>query len=139
MANTNFSSSRLFSYQYDPVMISGSFEIDTGAIVAATIHGDGLMPGVPPASITYNGVGDYTVNLRDRFRHIISAVCQLEFAAGTANVDLVARVGQSVLGAAAANTIDLHCTTTAGPALADPADDNRINFLFILSNSILDM
>ena len=142
MANANFPSSRLFSYQHDPVMICGSFEIDTGAIVAATIHGDGLMPGAPPASITYNAAGDYTVNLRDRFRHIISAVCQVEFTMGTANVDLVARVGQSVLGAAAANTIDLHCTdtdlTAPGPILVDPANGNRMNFIFILSNSILD-
>jgi hypothetical protein len=143
MANVNFPSARLFSFQHDPVMICGSFEIDTGAIVAATVHGDGLMPGVPPANITYNGAGDYTVNLRDRYRHIISAVVSIEFAAGTPNVDLVARVGQSVLGAAAANTIDLHCTdtdlTAPGPVLADPANDNRINFIFILSNSQLDM
>ena len=124
MANANFPSSRVFSYQHDPVMIAGSFEIDTGAIVAATIHGDGLMPGAPPASITYTGAGDYTVNLRDRFRHIIAATVSLEFAAGTPNVDLTARIGTSVLGAAAANTIDLHCTTSV-PALADPANGNR--------------
>ena len=139
MANTNFPSSRLFSYQYDPVMIAGSFEIDAGAIVAATVHADGLMPGAPPANITYTAAGNYLVNLRDRFRHMISATMSIEFAAGTPNVDLVSRIGVVTTGAAAANTVQLCTTTTGGPALADPANDNRINFLFILSNSILDM
>ena len=138
MANANFPSSRVFSYCHDPVMIAGSFEIDTAAIVAATIHADGLMPGAPPASITYTAAGNYLVNLRDRFRHIISVTCQLRFEAGTPNVDLHMRTGATVTGAAAANTVQLCCTTVGGPALADPANGNRIDFLIILSNSILD-
>ena len=144
MANANFPSARVFSYQHDPVIIAGSFEIDTGLatnIDNTTLHVNGLMPGLVGAAnacLTYTGVGDYTVNLRDRFRHIIAAVVSIEFTVGTPNVDLTARIGTSVLGAAAANTIDLHCTTSA-PALADPANGNRINYIFVLSNSILDM
>lgn len=138
MANVNFPSSRVFNYQYDPVMICGSFEIDTAAIVAATMHGDGLMPGIPPASVTYTAAGNYLVNLRHRFRHILSVVCQLRFEAGTPNVDLVMRTGATVSGAAAANTVQLCCTTIAGPALADPADDNRIDYIILVSNKLQD-
>ena len=139
MANVNFPSARLFNFQHDPVMICGSFEIDTAAVVAATVHGNGLLPGPPPANVTYTAAGNYMLHLRDRYRHIISVVCQLRFEAGTPNVDLVMRTGATVEGAAAANTIQLCCTTIGGPALADPADDNRIDYLVILSNSQLDM
>ena len=100
------------------------------------------MPGAPPASITYTAAGNYLVNLRDRFRHIICVVSQLRFESGTPNVDLVMRTGATVTGAAAANTVQLCCTdtdlTAPGPILADPANGNRIDFMIILSNHMGD-
>ena len=141
MANVNFPSARVFNYQYDPVMICGSFEIDTAAIVPGTIHGDGLMPDLPLGvnpGLVYTAAGNYLVNLRHRFRHILSVVCQLRFEAGTPNVDLVMRTGVTVSGAAAVNTVQLCCTTIAGPALADPADDNRIDYIILVSNKLQD-
>jgi hypothetical protein len=146
MANTNFPSSRVLSNIHDPVIIAGSFEVDLGLATNlddATRHTDGLMPetiafgGAQPWAV-YNGVGDYTINLRDRFRHMIGGSVSLEFAAGTPNVDLVPRFGVNVFGAAAANTVQICVTTTGGPALANPANGNRINYVLILSNSILD-
>lgn len=148
MANANFPSSRLFSYQDDPVIIAGNFQVDLGppvTLVDATRHTDGLMPeaialgGAQPWG-AYNGVGDYTLNLRDRFRHMIGGSVTLEYAAGTPNEDLVPRFGVNVFGAAAANTVQICLTTTAGPALADPATTlTVVCYILILSNGILDM
>jgi hypothetical protein len=147
MASVNFPSARLFSFQYDPVIIAGSFQVDnvTPTLVDATRHTDGLMPdtiaggGANPWG-AYNGVGDYTINLRDRYNHMIGGSVTLEYAAGTPNEDLVPRFGVNVFGAAAANTVQICLTTTAGPALADPATNlTVVNYILILSNNQQDM
>lgn len=130
MANVNFPSARIFSYQFDPVIVCGSFEVNAGAVL--DFHGDGF------TGIAHNGAGDYTVTMRHRFRHIIAVVCQLRFEAGTPNIDLVARVGVTVTGPAAVNTVDLHVTDTVVPNLADPANGNRVDFTIIYSNDGLD-
>lgn len=131
MPNKFFPSSRTMNYERNPVLIAGSWSVGGGAIVAGSVHGDGF-------AVAYTALGRYTVTLANRFQHFIGWGAALGLT--TPLVDRVVRSRIPVGGSAAANTIEIDISNTAGaPAAADPANANdRVSFWCLCSNSYMD-
>jgi len=130
MADRNFPSVRIKNYEYDCVLISGSFCATGAGITAGTINGGGY-------GVAWNAAGNYTITLADQFRHCIGFGSHLGLT--TPNVDLVTNCGIPVVAPGAAATMDVFAFDTATATAADPAvATDRISFWMLLSNSYLD-
>jgi hypothetical protein len=131
MANRNFPSQRIFSFNVMPVMIHARASIGaSGAptLIAATSQG--------VKSIVRNSTGNYTITLQDGFNTDLHVRAQLRAVSATVGSGIMAVEVVSVTQANTGATINLICINAAG-SLADPASGSQLGVLAIMSNSSL--
>lgn len=126
MASRNFPSSRIMRFDFNPVLVCGSFSVDPGVgIAVGDMHGNGF-------DVAWNAAGDYTVTSHDPYRHIVAFGVSIGLT--TPNVDLCPR-GYVPVCAAGLATLRIALNVT-GAALADPAViADRVSFWMLLSNN----
>lgn len=132
MADRNFPSDRIYSLNYNPVLVAGTFSATVAGVTAGTITGDGFTvarAGGPPIV--------YTVTTQDPYRHVIAFGANLGLTTPVA--DVIINCGIPAGGAGAVVTMTLNITQTAVPAAQDPpAAGDRVSFWMLLSNSAQD-
>jgi hypothetical protein len=118
------------NFQHDGVLITGSWSVTGGAIVAGSIFGEGY-------TVVYTAAGIYTVTTRDTYRHLIAFGSNLGLT--TPNVDLVTNCDLPTGGAGAVVGLAVTVFDTATATASDPAAAaDRVSFWMLLSNSQLD-
>ena len=123
MANRNFDDVQTLGKGIK--VIAGSFAPNgSSALSAAAVKGKGF-------TVAYTSTGLYTLTLQDKYVDLISAVCQVQLAAGD---DKYLQVGSY---SAANKTLEIRCWDASGAAVADIAANanNRINFVLVMKNS----
>ena len=117
--------SGFYHYESGATRILGQFEIDTGAIPAASQAGPGY-------TVAYTGAGDYLVTLTERFSQIVCASACVLTAAN--NTDRYCQIAAITVGAAP--TVQILCHLVG--ANTDPPNNDFIQFEIVVRSEWLD-